>query len=65
MKTIFYYLILIVLVIVAMLTTSFILGLLFGYDAVGVKGAVAGAGILVISSRKRLFDLLDRLILKK
>lgn len=61
MKTILYYLILIVLVIVALVATAFILGELIGYDSVGLKGAVAGAGLAVIYGRKGIFGYLDKI----
>lgn len=60
MKTVIYYLILVVLVIVAMVATSFIMGELIGYDSVVVKGSVAGAGLSVIYGRKEIFGWLDK-----
>ena len=61
MKTILYHFILIVLVVVSMVTTALIIGELIGYDSVGVKGAVAGAGLAVIYGRKGVFGFLDKM----
>lgn len=61
MKTILCYIVLIVLVIVAMVTTAVILGELLGYDSVGVKGGVAGIGLAVISARKEIFKYLNKI----
>ena len=60
MKKILYYLVLACLVMITMTCAAFIVGSLFGFDSVGVKGFTAGAGLFVIYNRKAIFGWLDK-----
>lgn len=62
MKKFVYYLLWIILILAAMLCAALILGELFGYDSVGVKGGTAAAGLGMIYSRKSLFKFFDKIL---
>lgn len=58
---ILYYIIWITCVAVTMIAVATLVGSIIGFESVGVKGITAGAGIAVISAKRNLFTLLDKM----
>lgn len=65
MRKIIYHIILVVIIMLALFTTTIFMSEVVQYTGVGTKGIVAGIGIFIYYKRKAIFKTLDKLTGRK